>query len=63
MQAAPLFSIDEDSFADSFDSHKNQSEFAMESPTLLSVNQLLESVCWPLSLGLICLHNTKDLIV
>lgn len=43
-EAAPLFSIDEDSFADSFDSHKNQSEFAVESPTLLSVNQLLESV-------------------
>ncbi|XP_024019088.1 uncharacterized protein LOC21388445 isoform X2 [Morus notabilis] len=43
-EAAPLFSIDEDSFADSFDSHKNHSEFAVETPSILSVNQLLESV-------------------
>ncbi|EXB93650.1 hypothetical protein L484_018036 [Morus notabilis] len=43
-EAAPLFSIDKDSFAYSFDSHKNHSEFAMETPSLLSVNQLLESV-------------------
>lgn len=43
-EAAPIFSIDEDSFAESFDSHKNHSEFAEETPGLLSVNQLLESV-------------------
>lgn len=44
MQIAPLFSIDEDSFADSFDSNVKRPDFTVETPSLLSVNQLLESV-------------------
>ncbi|XP_030495163.2 protein SEMI-ROLLED LEAF 2 isoform X1 [Cannabis sativa] len=43
-EIAPLFSIDEDTFAESFDSHRKLPEFSMEIPNLLSVNQLLESV-------------------
>ncbi|PON91725.1 Armadillo-type fold containing protein [Trema orientale] len=43
-EAAPLFSVDEDLFAESFDSHRKPPDFSMEIPSLLSVNQLLESV-------------------
>jgi len=42
---APVFSIEDDSLADSFESQtKHDSELALEIPNLLSVNQLLESV-------------------
>lgn len=41
-----MFSVDDDSLADPFDSQtKNNSEFSLEVSNLLSVNQLLESVC------------------
>ncbi|XP_062117696.1 protein SEMI-ROLLED LEAF 2 isoform X2 [Humulus lupulus] len=43
-EVAPLFSIDDDAFAESFDSHRKIPEFSMEIPNHLSVNQLLESV-------------------
>lgn len=42
MQDAPIFSLDDDSFPGSFDSQKNNSA---NLPDLLSVNQLMESVC------------------
>ncbi|KAG6694185.1 hypothetical protein I3842_09G037100 [Carya illinoinensis] len=42
---APVFSIEDDSLADSFESQtKHDSELALEIPNLLSVDQLLESV-------------------
>lgn len=46
-QVTPLFSIEDDSFADAYESQtKYDPDLAMEIPNLLSVNQLLESVCW-----------------
>lgn len=45
LQVAPVFSIEDDSLADSFESQtKRDSELALEIPNLLSVDQLLESV-------------------
>lgn len=47
-QVAPIFSMDDDLLADSFESQtKHNSELATETPYLLSVNQFLESVCYP----------------
>lgn len=45
MQVGPRCSVDDDSFADSFDSQtKLKVEVSMEIHNLLSANQLLESV-------------------
>ncbi|XP_015898982.3 protein SEMI-ROLLED LEAF 2 isoform X1 [Ziziphus jujuba] len=44
-EVGPRFSIDDDSFLDSFDGQiRHKSQVSMEGPSLLSVNQLLESV-------------------
>ncbi|KAL5537504.1 hypothetical protein UlMin_045125 [Ulmus minor] len=43
-EAVPHSSVDDDTFAESFDSQKEHSEISMEIPSFLSVNQLLESV-------------------
>lgn len=46
VQIATLFTIDDDAFNDSYESQdKSNPELAKEIPCLLSVNQLLESVC------------------
>lgn len=48
LQVTPIFSIEDDPFAESFEIQtKYDSELAMEIPNLLSVNQLLDSVCQP----------------
>lgn len=45
LQSGPLFNIDEDSFFDSFENQtKDNQELHIVIP-LLSVNQILESVC------------------
>lgn len=46
MQASPLFSIDDDAPDSSGSQSKHKSEHAIETFDLLSVNQLLESVCF-----------------
>jgi hypothetical protein len=49
LQVTPIFSMEDDPFAESFEIQtKYDSELAMEIPYLLSVNQLLESVCQPI---------------
>lgn len=46
VQEIPLFSMDDDAFADQSESQvKTSPELTLELPQLLSVNQLLESVC------------------
>ena len=45
-QGAPILSIDDDAFPEPFEGQtKDNSEFSLEIPNLLDVNQLLESVC------------------
>lgn len=65
MQFAPILSIDEDSFDDSFESQtKDNSELHFVIP-LLDVNQLLESVCqllqalinWELSFSMVAYYH------
>jgi hypothetical protein len=45
MQDAPIFSVEDDSAPGSFDSQLNNVNFSVDLPNLLSVNQLMESVC------------------
>lgn len=48
LQVTPIFSIEDDSFAEPFEIQTQyDSELARDIPNLLSVNQLLESVCQP----------------
>ena len=44
LQSAPFFNIDEDSFGDAFESQTKDNQEFIVIP-VLSVNQLLESVC------------------
>lgn len=45
MQDAPIFSVEDDFVPGSFDSQLNNVDFSVDLPNLLSVNQLMESVC------------------
>lgn len=45
MQDAPIFSVEDDSVPGSFDSQLNNVDSSVDLPNLLSVNQLMESVC------------------
>lgn len=63
LQSAPIFSVDEDSFGDSFESQtKDNPELHFVIP-LLSVNQLLESVClqallnWELDFSMVAYYH------